>query len=497
MKRKWTMVRNPPSITRLLAFALASGLVALSPAAGAAASPTQQQQQQGELAVASADAVEASRPGLLATCFALELERQAEATPSHENRLRAELGLGQASRGGRTDERYGIAVTPDEAQRLDAVGKIQQSVNTRDLHHLAMSTFGSDFVGIHWDVDEMKYVVTTTQSVGREADLSDNVIVRVTPNAVGRQSFVKAADTLDRHALELLELGVAGWSYDETCGVLTVNIFESAAQEPAIQGVRRLIGDQPVLFSVAEPEDYAEQDRDDYRNPYIGGTELNIQGNVGRCTANLGWYKVQPGANSYWAITAAHCLPDQPGYTPGSLGVTDVNWGQGLHDIDILPGPSSTYFVYGGPMDVAIVQMNIGISNQLISFDPASTVLPDTVLSMGWWDWSTTLGALGDTYCHTGLTSNGLYCGALLRKNGTKNISAASSDLGVAVSKNGLWAVSTTSGGGDSGGPWWRQSGTSRWLAGVHEGKDDGSPAFTHVAYLKSILGLTAPASMW
>lgn len=439
------------------------------------------------------DNLDASHPGLEANCFALALERQAETVTDHAERLRAELGLDQSAKPETERTRYGITVTAAEADTLDAIAERQQSVDTRTLRKEAEGAFGEAYVGIHWDAIEGNYVVTTNNdSALSEVDFGEHVAVRVVPQAPGETESKRSSEVLRRNGDELLKLGVEGWHYDETCGAMTVSVFADVDPGPAVTRVNELLGDHPTRFVSVAPADNGPEGRSNYHDPYIGGSRMNIQGNSD-CTASMGWYK----GSEIWGVTAAHCLPNQTGYTSGTFATVNRNWYQGGQDIDVNAGQSTNYYVYGDAMDMVVVQLDISAANSIMTVDLTPYGLPDSYVAMNWWDWDVAIGAVGDQYCHTGIATNAESCGSLLRKNGTNNYTAAQSGVGVPINLDELWGVSASSASGDSGGPWWRRSGSTRWLAGVHHGKDGGDPAFTHVAYLKSTLGLTAPVTMW
>lgn len=446
--------------------------------------------------------LEDKHEGLLETCFGIELQDQARDTPDAASRLRKELGLEAIARTeGDERVRYGVSVSTDEAELLDAMSEIEQSVDTNDLRLDADRQLGASLVGIHWDIRRSAYVVTTTDAKGlEETPFGENVILRETANAISASDSSKKIESLKGVAAELLDLGVPGWNVDETCGVLEIRVHDSADMEPVRKLVSEQVGDHPVIYrSVDEENIGGPEDRNQLHFPYKGGAWMTTGSPLTPCTTSLGWWKDEPGSipDTYWGVVAAHCLQNQPGYTSGTGGVTTAEWYQSWGDIDYNNnGPTTTYFMMGAAVDTAVVQLDRPITNQTITFDPSSGA--DSWKAMNWWDWSTSIGSIGNLYCHTGLASNNEICGTLTSKSETRSYNAANSKIGVPITLNELWEVTATSSNGDSGGPWWRRSGNVRWAAGVHHGKTTNNwPAFTHISYIKLLWGLKAPSNMW
>jgi hypothetical protein len=425
---------------------------------------------------------------VVSSCFSLELQDRIKGAEDEEQRLRIELGLDAAPSNSATDLRYNTAVTVQESANLDRSVEVLDKTDRKELLRTSMQVAGDSFVGMHWDIRELSYIVTVDSKLDtRIIQDTEGIKVRVLPGAPTRVESDQALKIIGGQRDVLTSLGVEGWHYDETCGVMTVTILEDFNPTPVKDFVSELLGDYPVLYKATSESANRPTNRTSYHNPYIGGTRLTV--GSGGCTSSIGWYK----GSEKWGVVAAHCLGSQPGYTSGSFTTVARDWIQGGTEIDISSGPSTTYFVYGGKIDQAIVQLRISNSNQTITYDPNTG--SDTIVSMGWWDWDLEQGGIGELYCQAGTGINYESCGTLIRRNGVNNYNP-SSTFGVPIYLDGLWVATNSSTDGDSGGSWWRREGASRWLAGVQHGKDDGDPAFTHVSYLKSTFGLTAPVGM-
>lgn len=432
---------------------------------------------------------------------------------------RERLGLSSEPRGDSTEIRYGEPVTVAEARQIDELAKLE--VDVRDeaaFEAAAIKRFGDSYVGIRWDQVAGGYVVSVADSAeGRDqvsADLERSFDVRIAgveviDDAVPQKIWEDQYERLVKlQAVLREELSISEFSVDVSCGHYLFEV-DPGHQVGRNELQRWLEGQDPALAEVKfainvleEGEQTRPLARDTAYNPHRGGQEIRAGG--GRCTSSIPMYKNEPGGGvSWWAVTAAHCLPDQPGYVSGTFGTDSLNWTIGTTiDFDINPGPSTTYHVYGGQYDIAVVQMDrSGVALTITD----EHWWGDQTQAMDWWQWDPWNevtggpGIVGHTICQSGDSTNDPNnCGELISKTHTISYNATQSKHGVPIDLDNIRRVVGAGGiSGDSGGTVWRESGTTQWYVGIFHGGSSSFLNYTHLRAARDFFGLTAPAQMW
>ncbi len=371
-----------------------------------------------------------------------------------------------------------------------------------DLRVTASEVLGDAFIGIAWEGARGWLVFYEPGTVkGAPAALrkalgleSGQLRVVPVPGGVPAVQHSRNLDYVVSVQEELAELGAPKHSLDERCGLLEIGVLSSAntrsVEDLLLEGIPNRNWFE--LVEITEEDLPTPDNRGQSEADYVGGKRLQIASQPAYCTASLGFYKDLPGGGrEWWGVTAAHCLPDQLAYTSGAFRITTQQWRIGGVDIGVVPGGTANYYVYGGPMDLVVTQLNRPVVDRHYIRDAAV----DTFTDLTWWQWHVNLDADGDTVCQSGQATNQIRCGSITDRNAGYWLNSNQSKIGVAININGIREAefTSTTQGGDSGGSVWHvQSSSTSNLAGVHHGSNDTYFYYTHASYLLSTFGLTS-----
>lgn len=395
------------------------------------------------------------------------------------------------------NERNEIPVSDEELERIDRVATLRDSMPANELRDVALRSLGSSFIGISWEAATGWVVyVTDSTSIGGELGLDDSEYrLEVVPGGVAASEYLDSLAFAASIQPDLSELGVDGFGLDERCGLIEFR-YRPGSDVKAIR---------QVLDSEIEPSAYwlreaTAQDRTQVMQrgtsdpQWVGGKRVQVGNNNSTCTGNLGFYKDTSAGREWWGLTAAHCLPDQPGYVSGSFATTTEVWRQAGQDVGIVPGGTTTYYAYGNGIDIAVTQIDRDAAARTYITDSTN---PDTFQTFVWWQWSSSLDAVGDRVCTAGQATNALSCGDLEKRNDFYTLPASESGIGRTIFMTDVRLVENTTravNNGDSGGATWhRQSSTSHNLAGVlHASRGSSKFLYSHISFALSTFGLVS-----
>lgn len=438
------------------------------------------------------------------------------------------LGVG---RGGGPSERYGVSMSEADARRLDRMAEVRAKFDYPEVRAKAEEELQGDFVSATWsNMDGLELRVNSDAGVQAATRFgaasgfadSDYEVVRVSSDSLSERSRRDTLEVLKGAVKDgtVEDLAITGFGADEWCGVLTVYLNAGAAEPEARAELEARPGfaKHGVHYVEGDPAEDAALavGRDDYQ--YTQSGSLEVTAGRGVCTSSVPWYGNSGGTNRNYVVTAAHCVPQSTWSSrPNDWGnawwtrpTTTSRMNQGGSQIANANG----LIRFGAELDVAI----------WYTVQPAS---PRTAVSrstdnflwqvMGWWQWSPTLttstgggDALGDNVCQSGRTTSFATGTGTIRRCGTLYERARAWTI-ANPGEQASWFYSLRESNGDvcagdSGGTVWR-NGNGIWLTGVaHAGRNEngalaGNPCYdilvySHVGFMASAFGLTAPTGM-
>lgn len=403
---------------------------------------------------------------------------------------------------------YGIPLTAAERAIFDEVAAITEIASASEVRAAASRAFPESYIGIAWEAATGWIVYHADDAPSRLGDriASDlglkpsNLRTVAVAGGVPAQQQIENQKYLISILSELAEHGAPATTMSDRCGLLDVQVLldaDTAAVEklllagiPSGSFALRLIDESDLTTEVST--------RNVAGANYLGGQKLEITGNGGDCTTGLGLFKDTPGGREWWGVTAAHCLPDQPGYTEDTFGVTTAQWRVGSADIGVTNGGTTNYFWYGGPMDIVVTQ----IDRRPLDKHWIEDGTVDIFTNMTWWQWHTNLDhnhdVTGAVYCSSGQKSDVLRCGNLNNRNHSFSVSAIKSGIGVAADFHSIRRVTFVGENveeGDSGSGVWHVQNLANEVhnfAGILGFRDATSWSYTHSSYILTTFGLTS-----
>ncbi len=447
--------------------------------------------------------------------FSADLPTQvAEMCPSSSDRhanlsLRDHLGLENKRPSGDLVEMFGIAMTPAEVALIESVDQTRK-VDQLGLREAAESIAAQSYIGLDYTVATgvftihvapgLKSDVVAAAIADRAGIDSAGIEVRVVQDGIPAQKALANYERLNAAGLDLLDspAEISMFMLDSTCGYVFVYVKPELVGKADSVISRYIDTSEAVILPMSEADRITPALREDSHNPQVGGAAVGLSPTSSTamgCTINIPWYKTN---GEWWGVTAAHCLPSQPGYVSGAWGLTFQNWYQGT-DIDINgSGTSGTYFAYGGELDMAVVQIDRPGKKNTITHVPTIAPRVESQLRLDYFHWSTSMDVPGYMICQAGKTSNNKKCGPLNVDRYSANYTSNQSGIGEPISVNNMFIVDVAGQLGDSGGTVWHQQSNNGDdnLVGVLHGRSPSTFVYSHVAYLNSIYGLHRPAEM-
>lgn len=430
-----------------------------------------------------------------------------------------------------TDVRFGIPVSSRDAARLDRLVNIRDSIEFDTLRASYVDLLGDQLVSVTWSyvtgVEVRVFPGTDTSGVETLADKNNmvgSVSVVPIPDAIfsetERSNLLVAMQ--NPTVLNLFDQAqVVSIDADEACGTITLLVKSKGDVAYAREILAPILDVERVEIRLATEfeVDHDTAGRDDPQTTQAGGLEYRV--GTKACTSAAPWYRTFSSPYGYYqvkyAVTAAHCIAQSAwSATPSEWG--GLWWWTATAETD-LKQPLATIadlqvrLRYGAELDVALWPLKAGYSAGL----PRSAINTDTYSyvwhNLGWWQWSPTWetsesggDAWGDQVCQSGITtsyktpdpiwiSNIVECGSLFNRARSYSVGTPEASWFYNMRES-----STNVCDGDSGGTVWRDA----WYTGIAKsGRNsapsvDGNPCYadmtySHIGYMPSALGLTAP----